>query len=563
VRTLDEKTGLWRAPTEAEKNSYADVTLPKKLVSYASWIKGTSKTFSSRGTKLRRVDSWLYTYEKNPSKLALTALKQEFAQWKQSKGPGEGWKESGRNANALVTLLDQQLSGYGDRDVLSGDQAFMEQGLIHARLGIVYLFAHTDCDNFFNILVHGIVDVATTAVDYSAAQFTIADKAAGIDPDKDQRIKDLGVASSTPATVLKATDQIDAAVRKKVGNASLRDNASLQLENRTIATPVWLQHTTPPPPSGYLRELWDKLVDKLYRAAEEIYKFVIARCEWAKETLKAKWQDKEGTALQYIPGLLRKLVNFLLSKLIANLAPFIGSGLDLAGGIAKTIVASVDKYKEWAGRQNVQLLAGTPSTIAEAIQRAMWLCVGEGMYDTLKGAGNLAMDFGTVASAGAAAVAKLVIGVVEALGTTIWRLVEVVRMRRCFGQARELWVERARTDALHLRPIEFNRWFKSYALTAPALAMLALNSGICGDKMHFLKMFHDDTQIVTQSQFDAGCVYVDQMKIWGANYISESGFNFVSNDPLTKGLITLAQSHKAVETRKSKALAAVLGFLNG
>ncbi|SAL03692.1 hypothetical protein AWB78_06657 [Caballeronia calidae] len=54
-------------------------------------------------------------------------------------------------------------------------------------------------------------------------------------------------------------------------------------------------------------------------------------------------------------------------------------------------------------------------------------------------------------------------------------------------------------DALHTRPIAYNSWFKRYAVPIPALSVLTLNSGICGDKMHFLAMFKDNETIVTQT----------------------------------------------------------------
>jgi hypothetical protein len=91
------------------------------------------------------------------------------------------------------------------------------------------------------------------------------------------------------------------------------------------------------------------------------------------------------------------------------------------------------------------------------------------------------------------------------------------------------------------------------------LAMLALNSGICGDKMHFLQMFQDDTRVISQASFDAGVKYVDELKIWSSGYLKDAGFNFVSNDAMTTGLIKLATSHQDPDESVVKRV--LFGFL--
>jgi hypothetical protein len=560
TKVWDEMLLKWREGTPAEvvkANNLAGAPVVE-LVAYQTWMKETSTLFGGRGDLLKRVDYALAQYQAEPCALALWVLKRQFTEWKGSKAD---WTASSRNQNDLVTLLDRQLAGGRDVDILSPELAFMEEGLIHARLGIVYLYAHLDCDNFFNILTHGVLDVASAGIEYGSDFLTDADRAAGIDPDKDQRISDLGTASSTMQKTSQVTDKIEAAVRNKIGNQSLQ-GTSIDLQPKTrYATPVWLTYDAPPPPSGPLRALWEKIKEKLYAVAEKLYQMVRAKIDWGKDKAKEIWADKREAAVEYVPGLLRKLVNFLLGKLIATVAPLVGGALDIAKGIFNTIEAVVDKVSEWQDRKNVKLLAGTPTTTCEAIRGAMTLCIGEGLYDTLKGTANLAMDVGMGVSAGGTAIAKLVIAVVEALTTTIYRLVEIQRMRNCFADARGMWLVRDSEHALYKHPIVFNNWFKSYALTTPALAMLALNSGICGDKMHFLQMFQDDTKVIAQASFDAGVKYVDDMKIWGASYLTDAAFNFVSNDAMTRGLLELAKSHK--DPGESVAKRLISGFLNG
>jgi hypothetical protein len=157
---------------------------------------------------------------------------------------------------------------------------------------------------------------------------------------------------------------------------------------------------------------------------------------------------------------------------------------------------------------------------------------------------------------------SLVVSIVETLVKTIWKVVELIRMRSFFGQAKKFWSVREERNAIHTQPIAFNNWFKSYAVDIPALSVLTLNSGICGDKMHFLAMFKDDSSVISQSEFDAGCTYVDSLKVWGASYLKDAGFEFKSDDPLVKGLLTLAMGHSVEKSTRAKVWQATLGFLN-
>jgi hypothetical protein len=96
----------------------------------------------------------------------------------------------------------------------------------------------------------------------------------------------------------------------------------------------------------------------------------------------------------------------------------------------------------------------------------------------------------------------------------------------------------------------------------PALSVLALNSGVCGDKMHFLKMFKDDNAVITQAAFNAGVGYVDELNVWGSKFLGDAGYSFSSEDPVVTGLLKLAQSHTAPTGKGGKAWNAALGFLN-
>ena len=505
------------------------------LMTFAEWKKGTSVVLRTRSRELKAVDVSLEQYEHTPTAMRHARVKEAFEAWKKSKGPGDAWKGSGRDKNQLATLLDQQLRGVGDTDVAGGAQAFMEPALINSRLGVLYLFGHLDCDDsIFKVVLDGAIDMTTASLDYAGGDTNVAMGRASSGLSKAK-----GVAGA-------AAEKIEAKLRAPSGGATV---TSQQLLGANVAAPT----------DGKLRQAFDKIKATLYEYAQKIWEAIRAQLAGAKQKFAGLLADPSAAALSMLPGALRKLCDLLAGKFLAAAAPLIGAGLDIAKGLANTIDSGVTKFKEWLSGRDVELLAGHPGTIVQAIRRAMWFSVGEGVYDTVKGGLKLGLEF---ASSGASAIGALVVAIVEALVKTIWRVIELVRMRSFFKQAAQYWDVRNEAGALHTRPIAFNNWFKGYAVDMPALSVLALNSGVCGDKMHFLKMFKDDTAVITQAAFDGGCRYVDELKVWGSKFIEDAGYSFSSEDPVVTGLLKLAQSHTAETGKAGKAWNAALGFLN-
>lgn len=94
------------------------------------------------------------------------------------------------------------------------------------------------------------------------------------------------------------------------------------------------------------------------------------------------------------------------------------------------------------------------------------------------------------------------------------------------------------------------------------LSVLALNTGITGNKMLFLRMFQTDNQIVSQSQFDAGVSYLDGLKDWGSGYLADCGFQFSSEDNMIKGLLKMAGNQAAPLSVNDKIAKGFKDFLN-
>lgn len=489
---------------------------PVKLMSHAEWLKRTNVTLQRRSTLLKAIDEALLTYERTEHQKAFLAVGTRLKAWQDSKGPGAAWKKNSRNKSQAIELLDSQVRGLGDSDVGLGAQSFMQPELVHARLGMLYLFSNLKIEsNIFTIVLESGFDVAGEALSLGSGS--------GVEKAGD-------VLGKIAKPVVKAS-----------GMAESYANRKLEPEGKkAVASSLLLGQAPAPPQDPQTRAWYVKIVEVLKNWARQLW-----------ESICKKFDDITSDPLLFAAETLNTLVMKLAAKFLAEAIPFIKAGVDIARGLVNTTTAALAKFNEWIAGRNVELLSGSPATIVEAIKRAMWFSVGEGLYGTLKGGANLGLQFAT---AGASAIASVIVAITETVVKTIWKIIEITRMNNFFRQAREHWQMKDERTGLHTQPIAFNQWFRNYALSIPALSVLALNSGICGDKMHFLAMFKGDNSIVSQSAFDAGCSYVDGLKVWGASYLGGCGFKFSSADPMTSGLLKFATEHTRAQTRGERGL---------
>jgi hypothetical protein len=157
---------LWNSiPTNKELAVPQTVTNVPELMTHAQWLKGTGLTLRPRSNLLKELDQEILNYERNPTVFRLASVKEKLKAWQDSKGLNGAWKQDSRNDNGTVSLLDQQVRGLGDTDTAMGTQAFMEPGLINARLGVLYLFSHTYVDDsIFKVVLEGGIDVTTASL---------------------------------------------------------------------------------------------------------------------------------------------------------------------------------------------------------------------------------------------------------------------------------------------------------------------------------------------------------------------------------------------------------------
>lgn len=458
------------------------------LVPYDDWIKHTQSLGVRRSNELVALDNALSAYQKDKSAASLTRVKNALAAWKKTQGAGDEWKKSRRNKDGYVELLTTQVQKGGDTDSAWGvTPNFMHENLINARLGVLYLFSHlTVSPRIFNVLLEGGMSIAGGALSYAGASTGLNNAVAT-------------TVSTYQGVVMVPGNEIIDAGWGATKPFILKPDAQTQLMS---------------------------VMERVKRWFQDVAKGLL-------ESLKEKWKCELPASL------VKAAINAAVSATQSALASGLLSGaLDLGKGVVVTVDAAITRFKAWKSSRDVEFGSGHPKMVVDTIHRAMTVSVGEGMWTMLKGAANMGL---AAASAGAGLIAGILIAGAEMLAKLFWRLYETSQMRTFFEEAAEHWRNRDAGSALQKQPFAFARWYRKHVLLAPALAVITLNSGICGDKMVYLSMFKDDQSVISSAEFQGGAQHLDGLKVWGVKYLSETGFSFGANDAFVGKLLAFAK----------------------
>jgi hypothetical protein len=501
--------------------------LPRLSFTFDEWLRTTSRAMHVRSAGLKALDILVDAYIRTPSPNNLRFLRNALQRWKQEHGGESAWRANKRNAEShSFERLDAEINGKGDTDTLLATPDFMAPAMINARLGVIYLFGNLYSDpQYFKIATGGVIDLANAGLGF-ANSLMHGNVRSG--PSVAKTVLSQAVKDPLTAQAAKLDEKRNQSQHPKLPQEQQRTVTSQQLQQ--------LDGNAGPSDAG--SQAQRQRISEQLQAADEI----IAR-EIEKQTDGAPEKEEKKTALdkyadgawEQAPGKLRALYDFLAGTYLGHVAPYISGGLATLGGVIQAIEAGVTRWSEYAHSRGVLLLPGYPGTVVQSIRGAMDVSVGAGVFKTLKGSVSLVATGLSAGSAGA--IASLVLSLVEILVTVRWRLYDLKRMQAFFAQAKHHWLHRQLPDAIQHRPIAFNSWFRRYALHTPAISALALNSGICGDKMRFLQMFTPSHEAIPQSAFDAGVLYVDELKEWSSRYLETVGYKFSSDDDLISALI--------------------------
>lgn len=469
--------------------------LPADLLSLKEWTRLTFAIGRPRSAALKSLDDALGVCDQmanSPDFLKRAAarwrLDGALRTWKESCGPGDAWKKSVRNKSLAVERLTAQLTG-GDTAAAWGRMpGYMQPNVEHARLGVVYLLGHLEMrPDIFSVLLEGGLGCAGAVMSYQGG-----------------KVDDGGLGKAAVSTAQDVFNSV-------MVPGSVILNAGAQAVNESS-----------PPAAGAM--------------AKRLRDFFAALIRKTLDILKEKFGGIEPTA-----AAVKNLINICCKLFWSTLGyGLVSGGMDTFKGLVTFADALITRVRTYLSSRTVVLAEGHPNTVVQSIVTAMNLSVMKGLWLTLKGAGNIGLAFATW---GTSMIVGLVTALVEMVVKVVWRLVELVKMQQICKQALEHWGTKDTDGALHKKPFAFNNWFRGSVAYLPALAVITLNSGICGDKMVWLSMFtsddhHQGSEILPE-QFKKGSEHLDALKPWGADYLDNCGFSFDSSDEFIKKLLVM------------------------
>ena len=267
--------------------------------------------------------------------------------------------------------------------------------------------------------------------------------------------------------------------------------------------------------------------------------------EWFKQFAQSLIDAliEKFTSLQTYASVITQAIKYIVTQISQQAGAFFTDAVTTLGGLDKMVKGFGARLVSEVRMNNVRLVQGYPTAVVDALHRSMAMSGAEGLVQTLRGAGGIAI---TALTAGAGQLASVIMSALDKLARIIWRLAEISEMKKVFARAREEYkaggaYEKALAEGrqaappLHARPIDFAYWFRKHATSVPALACLTLTSGICGDKMTYLAMYNDDG--AENAEFLKQVDSIDAIKSWGFDYLSQSGYDFHTSDSFVAALL--------------------------
>jgi hypothetical protein len=282
-------------------------------------------------------------------------------------------------------------------------------------------------------------------------------------------------------------------------------------------------------------DMMAKLINVLVGLVKDLVK-------WLMDKLQSMGKDPfmEGTET------LRPLIMFAVKKCAEAAVPFVSAGLDLVVGLAQTFKGIKMKVGGWLERRKIRITDGHPALLASRIEKCMTMDIAAGLWTLIKGAVQMALAF---LAAGAQGLIAAITSAVEWVIKFVMRLMEQASIKLFLLKARVLFLqeripadevvpgdprvarapsELKRTGSLVGNMKKFKEFFQEGCDASPVIAMLTLNTGICGSQWQLQNMFTDLGEI-GQKEFDSGTKYFTRLKKYGLKYLNDCGFQFVAN----------------------------------
>ena len=264
--------------------------VPPRLMTAEQWKSLTRVSFRPRSTLLRAIDRSLNRYEIDNGCPSFQMVDNAFKGWVARKGGMNAALFSRRNHSKAVQHLSAQLEGKDVR--MPGDHpAFMDAGMENARLGIIYLFGNCKLDrDIFGIVLEDGLSVTGAGLDFA----------------------DLGNPTEYIQAGYTATKKVYVQGKSLLAARSTSSEPSQAGQKKTIIEAL----------TAFVK----KLLDGLKKAIRGI--------------------DLRD-AIAFVVGKTKALIKVLTDTFLKAVVPFISGGIDIARGVAKSVLCAADLIKSW------------------------------------------------------------------------------------------------------------------------------------------------------------------------------------------------------------------------
>lgn len=286
-------------------------------------------------------------------------------------------------------------------------------------------------------------------------------------------------------------------------------------------------------PASAVAVVGSVVVDLMQKLLEVLYSLVTGFVEW----LKGKLQEFMDNPIEVGADIVKKIVMKVVEEVAKECVPFVSAGMDLAQGLYQSFQAIRMKVGAWLERRKIRITEGHPALLASRIEKCMSMDIMSGLWTLIKGAVQMALAF--LAAGAQGLIAALTSGV-EWCIKFIMRLIERSAINSFLKLARDTYLaEKKIRDAakdntgaeMHatggiINDLEkFKEFYQKGCSASPLIAMLTINTGICGSQWQLQQMIGAIDEI-GQKEFDSGTKYFTRLKDYGTGYLKDSGFEF-------------------------------------
>jgi len=215
--------------------------------------------------------------------------------------------------------------------------------------------------------------------------------------------------------------------------------------------------------------------------------------------------------------------------------PFVKNGVHAVEDLAKAIDICTQKYRLDMSGRSVEVLGGVPAAIDGGINVAMNRLLTRSMADLGKSATGLAAEIAGLKLA--KSIISLVISVVDAIGTTIWKMYDLAVIKAFCNQAQDYYAQINRPDSIHRYPQAFEEWMYRPCMNVPVLAALALRSGFAGDATMKTYLGGGSNGVISTESFERAATYFEKQKSVADAYIRKQDLSLFSHDELVNALM--------------------------